>query len=173
MVDSWLWLQESVSPFDWAERCFNWRSVWKVSTHTHTHTLLMHAHSTTTKEPTILLTVSQCIVFSRLPKVAIPMCPLPRSFTQHSRDSLIKEQHYLSAAALLAVRNARFSVLRQERKESMPPTLAAAYPRRAYGPRSLNSFKWSDCQTSCHMRELQWCFTTPSFSKMSHDIAPA
>lgn len=66
------------------------------------------------------------------------MCPLPRSFTQHSRDSLIKEQHYLSAAALLAVRNARFSVLRQERKESMPPTLAAAYPPLAYMAHALS-----------------------------------
>lgn len=66
------------------------------------------------------------------------MCPLPNSFIQHSRDSLIKEQHYLSAAALLAARNALFSVLRQEGKESTPPTLAVAYPPLAYMAHALS-----------------------------------
>lgn len=66
------------------------------------------------------------------------MCPLPRVFTRHSRDSLIKEQHYLRAAALLPARNAVFSMLRQEREESTPPTSTAAYLPLAYMAHALS-----------------------------------
>lgn len=90
----------------------------------------MCTHSTTLKISVPL--VPQCIVFIGVPKVTLPVCLLPCSFIQHSRDSLIKEQHYLRAAALLAVRNALVSVLRQERKDGMPHTLTAAYPPLAY-----------------------------------------
>lgn len=63
---------------------------------------------------------------------------MPSPPLRHSRDSLIKEQHYLRAAALLAMWNALFSVLCQERKESRPPTLTAAYLPLAYMAHALS-----------------------------------
>ena len=81
---------------------------------------------------------------------------LSHSFIEHSRYGLIKEQHYLRAAALLAMRNALFSMLRQDRKEPLPPTMAAACPPLAYMADALSiAFNGRDCKTSCHMRELQ------------------
>lgn len=68
------------------------------------------------KDTTAPFTMHCLHVFSHLSEAAKALFLLPRSFTLHSRDSLIKEQHYLRAAALLAVRNALFSVPYQERK---------------------------------------------------------
>lgn len=130
------------------EGCFNWQSVWKVYTHTCTDTASMHALlvflNTLTHTPllslkklTILLTMHCLHLFtsSNLPKVTISVCRLPHSLTLHGRDSLIKEQHYLRAAALQAVRNAVFSAASGE-KESMP-TFAAAYSSPACMARAL------------------------------------
>ena len=104
--------------------------------HTHTDTesmnallvfpnALTHTPPLSLKKLAIIPTMHCLHLFtsSHLPKVTISVCHLPRSFTLHGRDSLIKEQHYLRAAALLAVRNALCSVLCQERKRACPRLL--------------------------------------------------
>lgn len=85
-----------------------------------------------------------------------PSTPLLRG-----RDSLIKEKHYLRAAALLAL----FSVLCQNREREREHTVFL-HTCSLCGPCSFNGVIVN------HMRELQWCFTAPSFQRWAEVLPP-